>query len=455
GAALFAAGWFTNAGGVRALRVSRWNGSAWSALGTGLNGTVRAMAIFDDGLGGGPALFVGGDFTSAGNVSTNNIAKWDGTQWSALGNGMNGIVRALEVFDDGSGGGPALYAAGQFSVAGSTEASFLAKWDGETWTAVGDGTNGWIYALEVFDDGGGGGPALFVGGNFMSAGGVDASRVARWDGTAWSSVGGAAPDGPVYALLAVDAPQLGGPALFMSGFFHDLGVIPANFVARWNGAGWSALGTGTNDWIWALEVFDDGSGSGPSLIAGGYFIFAGGMSAARIAKWNGAEWSTLGSGIAGVAAPRIFSLKVFDDEGGAGPALYAGGIFATAGGVPAANIAKWNGSEWSALGDGVSGGAAPGVQALVVSNDGAALIAGGSFPASPALDSFVARWQGCAEPPCAPADLNCDGFVDGDDLGTLLGQWGECAGCAADFNGDGVVDGDDLGELLGEWTPIG
>ncbi|MBM4112878.1 MAG: hypothetical protein FJ253_05805 [Phycisphaerae bacterium] len=55
-------------------------------------------------------------------------------------------------------------------------------------------------------------------------------------------------------------------------------------------------------------------------------------------------------------------------------------------------------------------------------------------------------------PPCVAADLNCNGTVDGDDLGTLLGQWGACAGCDADFNGDGVVDGDDLGALLGAWS---
>lgn len=55
-------------------------------------------------------------------------------------------------------------------------------------------------------------------------------------------------------------------------------------------------------------------------------------------------------------------------------------------------------------------------------------------------------------PPPILGDLNGDGHVDGNDLGTLLGQWGPCVGCPADFNGDGVVDGDDLGDLLGAWT---
>ncbi len=48
------------------------------------------------------------------------------------------------------------------------------------------------------------------------------------------------------------------------------------------------------------------------------------------------------------------------------------------------------------------------------------------------------------------ADFNNDGLVNGDDLGTLLGNWGAFG--VGDLNFDGVVDGDDLGTLLGAWT---
>jgi hypothetical protein len=51
-----------------------------------------------------------------------------------------------------------------------------------------------------------------------------------------------------------------------------------------------------------------------------------------------------------------------------------------------------------------------------------------------------------------PGDFNGDGVVNGDDLGTLLANWGACASCPADLNGDGFVDGNDLGQLLGLWT---
>ncbi|MBM4112175.1 MAG: hypothetical protein FJ253_02200 [Phycisphaerae bacterium] len=55
------------------------------------------------------------------------------------------------------------------------------------------------------------------------------------------------------------------------------------------------------------------------------------------------------------------------------------------------------------------------------------------------------------EPPCMPADLDCDGFVNGSDLGALLGDWGS-NDSPADLDGNGIVDGGDLGVLLGEWS---
>jgi hypothetical protein len=52
-------------------------------------------------------------------------------------------------------------------------------------------------------------------------------------------------------------------------------------------------------------------------------------------------------------------------------------------------------------------------------------------------------------PACVPADLTCDGTVDGADLGTLLGAWGSSG--PGDLDGNGIVDGADLGLLLGAW----
>ena len=92
GTDLYAGGEFTTAGGVAANHIAKWNGTDWSALGDGTDssGWVRALAV------SGSDLFVGGGFTSAGGVAAARyLAKWDGAAWSAVGDGLNGDVSAL------------------------------------------------------------------------------------------------------------------------------------------------------------------------------------------------------------------------------------------------------------------------------------------------------------------------------------------------------------------------
>jgi hypothetical protein len=101
GEALYAGGEFTSVGGVAANRVAKWNGTAWSTLGVGVDAVAWDFANYDDG--GGEALYVGGNFTSAGGLAANRVAKWSGSTWSALGTGVNAMVFALGVYDDGAG----------------------------------------------------------------------------------------------------------------------------------------------------------------------------------------------------------------------------------------------------------------------------------------------------------------------------------------------------------------
>jgi len=422
---------------------------------TGLNGSVRALAVLDDGQGGGPALYAAGLFNMAGGVTVNRIAKWNGTAWSPLGTGLAGggtpWVYAMTVFDDGHGGGPALYVGGNFTTAGGVSANRIAKWNGTSWSPLGEGLNSQVFALTVFDDGSGGGPALYAGGRFTTAGGGSANYIAKWNGTSWSPLGSGV-NFDVMALTVFDDGQGGGPALYAGGFFTIAGGVPStNRIAKWNGSSWSKLGAGLGSVVYALQVFDDGSGAGPALVAGGAFTTAGGASANRIAKWNGTAWSPLGAGMDN----WVRTLGVFDDGTGTGRTLVAGGIFTSAGGVSANFIARWNGSSWSSLGAGTNNG----VFALAEFQSGPetapSLHVGGDFSSSPAEDPYLARWQSCPSgPECEPADFNCDGIVNGNDLGALLGQWGPCLGCPADFNGDGIVNGNDLGVLLGYWGPL-
>src|SRR5271168_2217761 len=66
----------------------------WLSLGgfPGADGEVFAETVDNSGN-----LYIGGDFDAVGSTPANNIAEWNGTNWLALGSGMNGNVFALEV----------------------------------------------------------------------------------------------------------------------------------------------------------------------------------------------------------------------------------------------------------------------------------------------------------------------------------------------------------------------
>ena len=413
---------------------------------------VHEMIVFDDGSG--PALYVGGDFSSIGGEDMKGIARWDGENWSAIGanlEGHNPSVYAMAVHDDGSG--PALYLGGNFTAAGGIEAKNIVRWDGETWSALGKGVGEGIYssvfALGVFDDGSG--EAIYAGGNFTTAGGTDTFGIARWDGQSWSSLGSGVDGRAVGSLSVYDDGT--GPALYVGGEFDSAGGHAANHIARWDGREWSVLGNGMDHWVSASTVFDDGSG--PALYVGGKFATADGVAVDGLARWDGAAWSPVGGGVGGIV-PAVSSLSTFDD--GTGPILLAGGRFNEAGGVAASHIAQWNGEAWAPLGAGMSGFMEPTVRSMTTGpeSDGPpTLYVGGTFATAGNMpSSHIAKWD-CAATP-VPGDLTGDGTVGGADLGVLLSHWGtcdDCEDCPADLTGDCKVDGADLGVLLSKWTP--
>ena len=103
---LIAGGCFTTAGGVTADYIAAWDGSSWSALGSGTGSPGLALTVYDG------KLIAGGDFKTAGGVAAIDIAAWDGSSWSALGSGVNELVFALTVYDG------KLIAGGPFTTAG-------------------------------------------------------------------------------------------------------------------------------------------------------------------------------------------------------------------------------------------------------------------------------------------------------------------------------------------------
>jgi hypothetical protein len=354
--------------------------------GAATNGYIDTLSVLDDRTGAGPALYAGGAFSTAGGQPASNMARWDGQSWSPIGEGADDQVYCFEVFDDGSG--PALYAGGLFLDAGTglgLPARRIAKWNGQDWVALGDGlstTFAPCYATDlcVFDDGSGAGPALYVAGQFGSAGDTHAKNIARWDGQGWSSLGGGL-DAVVSALAVFDDGSGAGPALYAGGAFITAGGRPAKYIAKWDGQAWSRDGRGMNLPVQALAVLDDGSG--PALYAGGAFTVAGGKLAPHVARWDGQSWSAVGTEL----DLPVSALAGIDHGSGAGPTLYSATNYFPGG----MTIARWDGQGWSSISSGIN----QGVGALAAFDDsgaGSALFAGGSFTTSAAGDGYLAKW---------------------------------------------------------------
>lgn len=370
GADLYAGGAFAQADEVPAMCVAKWNGSTWSALGLGMNNVVQASAL------SGTNLYIGGSFTTVGEMVAKRVAKWDGRSWSTLGSGMNDSVLALAA--DGSD----LYAGGLFTTAGGVAANRVAKWNGTTWSALGAGMDSTVGVLAIS------GTNLYAGGWFTNAGGVTVNYVARWDGTSWTSLGTGV-NNSVRALLAV------GTNLYVGGNFTKAGLLTVNYVARWDGNAWSSLGSGvgsggpyTSPSVLALAV------SGTNLFAGGTFGSAGGATQARfIAKWNGSVWASLGLGIGyGSGSPYVYALAV------SGTNLYTGGGSTLGGNSAYRGLARWDGSEWSPLGSGIGGPSDPYVNVLAADGFGHLFVGGFFFTAGTNASPFFARANISATP---------------------------------------------------------
>ena len=275
GADVYAGGLFSAAGGVPASNIVRWDGAGWQVLGPGLDGLVYDIVAFDDGSG--PSIFVAGEFDFAGTLQVNNVARWDGLAWHALDNGIPGTpgfgarVETLTVHDDGTG--PAIYAGGFFDLVGQPSRN-VAKWDGTAWIPLGTGVGGEVRVLASFDSGTG--PALYVGGNLQWAGPVQLNTMAKWQGGTWSEV----PNSPAAVYCAQRITDCSGTALYFGG---DFGA-PAARVAKWNGTAWSSLGAGLDGSCQSMAVLT--SESGPALVVGGQFYSAGNGNSRSLAIWG-------------------------------------------------------------------------------------------------------------------------------------------------------------------------
>jgi hypothetical protein len=318
---LYAMGNFANASGNATADMLAYydtTSKTWKGLGTNgagdgaLNDAVYAVAWI------GTKLYAAGRFTNAGGVAgADHVAVWNGSSWGRVGpaSAFTGDVSGLAY----SGG--LLYAWGAFTDAASDPtADYIAAWDGTTWFGLNsagalDGAiNGWVWSASILPDG-----EVYVAGNFGNVGpDGKCDSVCWWDpgSESWNPVGGsAAPDNAFnFGAYAV---MVSGSKVYVGGRFTNVaGNSKADYIAVWNGTAWTNLGSiGTdgalNGWVYGIRAY------GSNLIVTGGFTSAAGMSDANnVVAWNGSKWLQLGTPAAtGEALKSMIS----------GRTLYVGG----------------------------------------------------------------------------------------------------------------------------------
>jgi len=164
---LYAGGIYLGSPGSGMDHMAKWNGSSWSDAGGGVNWRVYALEVSND------KLYVGGAFGLAGGMPAMGLASWDSTSWSFVSSGVTYFGSGGTVFslDDQNGN---LLVGGNFDVAGGVSTNHIAKWDGSAFTAIGSGTSYDVHALSLYNG------DLHAGGNFSTAGILPAANIATW-----------------------------------------------------------------------------------------------------------------------------------------------------------------------------------------------------------------------------------------------------------------------------------
>ena len=234
-----------------------------------------------------------------------------------------------------------LYVGGDFREINGRRIGGLARWDGQQWRSVGELSTGYkpiIRGMTVYNG------SLYVIGDFS----IETSNdewiyyVARWDGSQWHGLGISSSDFDDFpeALITIVGGEDG---IYVGGDFENISGTAAEGIARWDGTDWHSVGTGDlrggESTVWEIVSTPDG------LYVSGDFTFIGGVIAPYIAFWNGTTWAAVGEQF-----NNYVGVLAYDSD-----VLYASGTFTQTGTLAVDHLARWDGQEWSEVGGGVNG----------------------------------------------------------------------------------------------------
>ncbi|MDP4239248.1 MAG: MBG domain-containing protein [Bacteroidota bacterium] len=270
GSDLYAGGDFSSYGGQSVnnlIKLNSTTGEADFSWDPDFDNTVNCIA------GDGNNLYVGGNFLTFGGQTRNGLARFNNSDGSL---DMNWNPNANKAVSTIALNGNDVYVGGSFDEIGGSSKKGIAKLNNtngavdESWDALGDGNVNSIVMT---------GSDLIVGGYFQFIGGQE-----RWCVAKLNTINGDADhtwsanaDGEVYSL-AVNKNDL-----YVGGFFENIGGVARNYLAKLD------IPTGIVNPIWnpnASYPVCSVAVSGNNIFAGGYFDNIGGQPRNTLAKLN-------------------------------------------------------------------------------------------------------------------------------------------------------------------------
>ncbi len=299
--------------------------SVYAFDGTGYRVGTGAGELNEDGLiwsmctDGQNNIYVAGAMD--GNNPGFDVIKWNGSVWAVLG-AESPLAANNQIMTLCSDAANNIYAAGRFknvSTANANAKYYVAKWDGSAWSELG-GVNalsagGFIQSITTDA------ANLYAAGFFTNASGN--RYVAKWNGNAWSELGGlnALAANDVIERLYIDA--VGN--LYAAGRFTN--TSGNRYVAKWDGSAWSELGIGVNALNANGTINAITSDAAGNIYAAGWFTNASGVH--YVAKWDGTAWTELGAGPYALNANSPILTLCVDAQA----RIYAGGNFSDGNGM--------------------------------------------------------------------------------------------------------------------------
>ena len=315
-------------------QIYTWDGAAWSQLGDDIDGEAAedesgySVSLSADGT----TVAIGarrndGNGNSSGHT---RIYSWNGTAWSQLGSDIDG-----EAADDESGYSVSLSANGTTVAIGarrndgngnSSGHTRVYSWNGTVWNQLGSDIDGEAAndfsgrSISLSNDG----RTVAIGARKNDGNGSNSghARIYNWDGTTWSQLGsdidGEASDDESGFSVSLAG---NGTVIAVSAYQNDGNGTNAGHtrIYTWNGTTWNQLGSDIDG-----EAADEESGYSIALSNDGNTVAIGARlndgngtnsGQTRIYSWSGNTWSQLGSDIDGEALDDEsgFSVSISDD----------------------------------------------------------------------------------------------------------------------------------------------